>query len=265
VPHIAQGKSDVPGLLLDREARDEFKRQMEGAGERVRITLDAEFDSQAQSFTLVATVPGESDEIILMNAEADGVTAYQGTGAAVVVGILRDLAQRPLSERPRTVKAIFTTHYSGSRAMEAWAEANPQLQDKVVALVGLETMAGRRWIQNAAGDFVETSDLQPMWSYVSGGKNDVLAVSMRDMIEGLSRSPAHALIEDSVVFSESTYLHREWDLPVITTLSTPAYNISAMVPVAEKIDYSVLYELQAGYAAIVDKLMDVPRKDLDRL
>ena len=104
-----------------------------------------------------------------------------------------------------------------------------------------------------------------MWSYVSGGKNDVLAVSMRDMIEGLSRSPAHALIEDSVVFSESTYLHREWDLPVITTLSTPAYNISAMVPVAEKIDYSVLYELQAGYAAIVDKLMDVPRKDLDRL
>ena len=167
VPHIAQGHSDVPGLLIDRDTRDEFERQMKGEGKRVRITLDAEFDPVAKSFTLVATVPGQTTETILLNAEADGVTAYQGTGAAVVVGILRDLAQRPLSDRPRTVKAIFTTHYSGSRAMEAWAEANAHLKDDVVALVGLETMAGQRWIQGKSGEFIRSNDLQPMWSYVS--------------------------------------------------------------------------------------------------
>lgn len=265
VPHIAQGRSDVPGLLIDRDTRDEFERQMEGDGERVRITLDAEFDTNARSFTLVATVPGQSAETILLNAEADGVTAYQGTGAAVVIGILRDLAQRPLAERPRTVKAIFTTHYSGSRAMEAWAEANAHLEDDVVALVGLETMAGQRWIQDASGEFVRSDDLQPMWSYVSGKRSDILATLMREMIENITNSPAHVLIEDSVVFSESTYLHREWDLPVITTLSTPAYNISAMVPIANKIDYSVLYDLQVGYAQIIDRLMNVPRADLDQL
>lgn len=227
------------------------------------LCLEAKYDDNAESYTLVATLPGQSDEIILLNGEGDGVTAYQATGPAALLGTMRRLASKPISERPRTVIALFSTHYCGSQGAKAWIDQNAKLRDKVVAYVGVESVAAERWIQDARGNFRKGEGLQPSWSYVSGGKNGRLVQLMMEMVVKQQLQP-HTLVEDSVVFSEATVFHREWNLPTISTLSTPAYNLSASVPVVEKIDIDASDRIQRGYAGVIDELMKIDPNTIRR-
>ena len=94
-------------------------RDLLGRGERVTVNLQmrSEVVSGLQASSVWGTLPGMSDEEILIIAHMDGyfqAASDNASGLAAMMGLLEHFAKIPQSERPRTIRFLGSVgHHSG--------------------------------------------------------------------------------------------------------------------------------------------------------
>jgi hypothetical protein len=134
-----------------------------GAAPRVRIKLDIDRTPGLKSGTVWGTLPGTTDEQVMVVAHRDGW--FEGAndnaaGVATLVGIAEYFARVPKAERRRTIVFLGTTgHHNGTAESGAWLASHPEVFDKTALLLncehtgGIESGPGNIRLSNAVAAF----------------------------------------------------------------------------------------------------------------
>lgn len=182
-PGASQG---VPALYVDRATGDMIKAKI-AQGAQARLELVVEKHPGDFTEDIIATLPGMTDEVIIVNTHSDGTSAAQENGTLGVMALARYFASLPLSCRQKTM--IFTLNpghfHSGIGGdTDRFIKNYPEIIAKSVASVTLEHLGQTEWVDDVTG-FHATGLFEPGVFYGSQNamqllmKNAVIAEDLR--------------------------------------------------------------------------------------
>ena len=142
---VWQRTGDRPGFNLGYDDGMRLRDRL-GRGERVTVTVSVESQmvSGLRAASVWGTLPGASDEEILIIAHMDGYfrsASDNASGLAVMVGLLEHFKQVPRAERRRTIRFLGSVGHHGGPGT-SWLHDNREtaLADTVLA-INLEHVA----------------------------------------------------------------------------------------------------------------------------
>lgn len=153
-PHVGR-RQPVPAVVVGREA-GAVLREVCGAGPATaRLTLHAP-TTPVRLRSVTATLPGESDEVLVVNSHSDGQNAFEENGTVALVALARHFASLPSHQRlHRTlVVAAWPGHMSGEEGIEdasCWVVAHPDLIGRAAAAVTIEHLGATEWTVTDTG------------------------------------------------------------------------------------------------------------------
>lgn len=109
-PHTGT-RYHVSGVFVGNEQGERLK-QLAAEGRSARISVRARWD-RGRTRNIIATLPGQTRERIVVNTNTDGNTWVQENGAAGMIALARYLATLPVECRRRDVQFAFTTAHMG--------------------------------------------------------------------------------------------------------------------------------------------------------
>lgn len=115
------GIKEIPQVTISQDEGFALRDRL-GAGETVEFTLNLDLPEtlDVETAYTIATLPGSSEEEVLVLAHTDGyfqAATDNNSGMASALEIARHYAVLPIEERPRTMKFIsFPDHHHGDAA-----------------------------------------------------------------------------------------------------------------------------------------------------
>ncbi len=167
-PFPDRGLQDLPALWVGRQAGDRLRQGAE-TGCKVRLTLEADVILNSPTRTLIALLPGQSDEVIIVNTHTDGPNAIEENGGLALLALARYFAHQPRSTRKRTLAFALTTGHFASTYVPSIAGVilrHPDLILKTVAGLTIEHLGTREWVDDPSGQhYYSTGDNELAWAY----------------------------------------------------------------------------------------------------
>jgi hypothetical protein len=121
---------------------------------RVKVRLDVQRVPNLKSRTVWGTLPGMTDETVVVVAHRDGW--FEGAndnaaGVATALGVAEFFAKIPKEQRKRTIVFLGTTgHHDNGAESGAWLTAHPEFFAKTAVLLNAEHTGAAQTGQNAA-------------------------------------------------------------------------------------------------------------------
>jgi len=149
--------------LKDGLAARDLIADATGPAPRIKISLEIDRTPGLKSGTVWATLPGTTDEEVMVVAHRDGW--FEGAndnaaGVATLLGLAEYFAKIPKAQRKRTIVFLGTTgHHNSSAESGAWFAAHPEVFEKAALLLncehtgGMESGAGNIRLSNAVAAF----------------------------------------------------------------------------------------------------------------
>jgi hypothetical protein len=230
-----------------------------GRGERVRVKyrLDAEMRAGLKTASVWGTLPGATDEEILVIAHMDGYfesALDNASGLAVLVGLLDHYAKIPQAQRRRTIRFLGSAGHHGGPGTR-WLHDNRETAlAKTVLAINLEHVAAVRskyW----GPKLRMTTAVSPMRWWVHGSPKLLHAT-----LESFARFNVGITADmDPGASGEMGSMAR--DVPSIQVITSPEIkhteqDTAAWVPSAG------LEQIARAYARIVDEVNRLDRRDL---
>lgn len=143
------GAAPMPSFTMGFEDGEALREMIEAApaGHPVRlaIRLDVESVPGLQSYNVWGTLPGRTDETILVIAHRDGYFEAAGdnaSGMATMVGLAEYFASVPREQRRRTLQFVGTTGHHGTAMGVQWMADNAEtVLDKTALVINAEHTA----------------------------------------------------------------------------------------------------------------------------
>jgi hypothetical protein len=144
----------------------EDAKYLAGVSGKASLTLrvDAKTTPDARADTILATLPGPSDEVVFLTTQTDGPNECNENGGLGVLALATYAAKLPPGKRKRTlVCSLPTGHYAfgavadkvtgsgkpaGTRGVMA---EHPEMVKKIVGHMSLEQMAAMEWSAGGMG------------------------------------------------------------------------------------------------------------------
>lgn len=123
------------------------------SGAPVKLTVDAVLEPDTPTDNVWATLPGKTDEVIVINTHTDGCNCCEENGGLGVVALAQYFSKIPLAQRNRTLVFLMTTgHFAHGhvRGTQDWMNTNQDVLKKTVACVTIEHLGATHWVDNAA-------------------------------------------------------------------------------------------------------------------
>lgn len=144
VPYDAKPRG-IPGLYLSRSDGAKLKAMMAEGEMEARIEVDREM-TKVINHNIVATLPGRSDEWIIIGSHHDGPwnsAVEDASGVSLVMAQAKYWAQVPESERPHNLLFLLNGgHMSKGAGLQHFAKTRKDfLSNKVVTAIHLEHAA----------------------------------------------------------------------------------------------------------------------------
>jgi hypothetical protein len=152
---------NCPTLTLDRVAGAKVITDAK-AGKTANLKLIAEFvPSLGKGY--YGFLPGKNygsvkDEWIVIGSHTDAMSLTEENGALGILGVINYFKNIPQSERPRTLMVYLDCRHFMPGGESSWPEFNyfgtahhPELNEKVVATVGMEHMGELETIETGVG------------------------------------------------------------------------------------------------------------------
>jgi hypothetical protein len=173
--------------------------------------------------SVTAVLPGESDEVIVVNSHSDGQNGFEENGAVALVSLARHFASLPAAERLRHTLAFaaWPGHMSGVDGIEdasCWIAAHPDLCERAVAAVTMEHLGSTEWVETADDGYHATgeNEIYAIWT-TQGPMKDLVQPALVDA--GLQR---HALMKPPIQITPGRPFH-EFGIPHVAGIAGPAY------------------------------------------
>jgi hypothetical protein len=137
------------------------------------IRCDAKLVPDARADTILATLPGQSDEVVFVTTQTDGPNECNENGGLGVLAVATYWSKIPAAQRRRTlVCSLPTAHYamgavmdkesgSGRRGgtrgvLEKW----PEMAKRIVAQIAMEQMGAMDWV-DLNGTYAPSGNVAP--------------------------------------------------------------------------------------------------------
>lgn len=259
-PHQAQVQS-IPGLVLDRDMGAELKA-LAATQPDATLKLEADWkDTYVPQITGV--LPGESDEVVIVNSHTDGQNAFEENGAVALVHLARHFAS--LKGKKKLKRTVVFIAWPGHMAIPSnrpddrdtlpeqfgWITAHREIFDRTVAAVTVEHLGATRWSDDPEKGYHATgeSDFYAIWTTL-GAMQDLCKVALKK-----SDLQRHALLRPPIQVTPGVAWHHR-GIPHVAGISAPKY----LVRVSEngdmdKLDPQLAARQTAFYADVV-KLLD---------
>ena len=165
--------SDKHRVLPCIWAGAEGSRYLQSVSGKATATLrcDARLTPDARADTLVATLKGQSDEVIFLTTQTDGPNECNENGGLGVLAIATYWSKVPAANRRRTIVASFpTAHYAAGAVMDPVTGSGrrggtggvlakwPGIASRIVGQISLEQMGAMEWV-DLNGKFVATGNV----------------------------------------------------------------------------------------------------------
>ena len=258
---------DLPALWVGEQTGRRLKAAI-GQGGQARLTLLADQDEAASSDALLAMLPGQSDETILVLTHTDGGNALEENGPLVLVALARYLAGLPAGTLRRSYAFAFeTAHFArGPVAAKAGlppsagnehplnlAARHPDLIRRTVACVAIEHLGADEW-ETADGGYAATGRSALGWAITPSR-------ALADLL--LSTAPPDSRLiaarpTGERFMGEGGMAHRA-GVPTLGFVPLPAYLLTAPAGgEIAKIDPDRLHRQTAMFARLLTRLDRVP-------
>lgn len=260
-PHASKYHAPLPALLVGQESHADIRRRAR-AGEHARLTLHAEWvDCTMPSLT--AILPGESEEVIVIDTHTDGQNFIEENGGMAMLQLARHFASLPKGQRlKRTlVFAGWPGHMSGFLPECAgWLRAHPDLVKRAAAAITIEHLGAPEWDDIPGKGYGPTGRNEYMNFATTGG---ILTEFVRDGIQkhdlhqhGIQRGPGTTT---GAIFHNS-------GVPHIGIINGPNY-LLGIVPNGhmDKLDAELAARQTTMIAEMIQRIDPVPAAQLRAL
>jgi hypothetical protein len=167
VPTFALGSDD--GLKV----RDAITDAAAAGGRvRVKLNLDVSMTPNLKTSTVWGTLPGTTDETVIVVAHRDGW--FEGandnaSGVATMLGLAEHFAKIPRAQRKRTLVFLGTSgHHDGTAESGTWLSQHPETFAKTALLINCEHTAANLLISSNNSVIQTASEESPMSWYIGG-------------------------------------------------------------------------------------------------
>jgi hypothetical protein len=146
------GYFDLPALIVDRDTGAKLRTQSITVP-KATLTLTATL-TNTKSDSLVAILPGMTDEILVVNTHTDGQNAFEENAGIACANLAEHFAALPKSARQRTlVFSCVTGHFSGGGQpqTQGFIDDHPDLIAKTAAAITIEHFGCQEWNDDATG------------------------------------------------------------------------------------------------------------------
>jgi hypothetical protein len=236
------------------------KRLLEvlGRGQPVKVNLkmESEMRSGLKTASVLGTLPGTTDEDVIIMAHIDGYfegALDNGSGVASMIGLLEHFAKVPQSQR-RNIRFIGSAgHHGGPGA--AWLHDRRQTElAKTALMINLEHVAAVR-TKYWGPHLRMTTEVSPMrwWVYGSSGLLEIALQSFSRFNVGITADM------DPNASGEMGSVAR--DAPSIQVITSPEVKHTEQ-DTEEWVPAVGLEEITRAYARIIDELNKLDRKQI---
>lgn len=184
----------LPAVVVDRDTGAELKA-LAASQPAARLKVNASWqDSSVRQITGI--LPGESDEVVIVNSHTDGQNAFEENGAVALVHLARHFASlRAGMKLKRTLVFIaWPGHMADVRDIPddpnvlpeqyGWIPAHMDLFERTVGAVTIEHLGATRW----------TEYEEPEKGYHATGEEEAYAI-------WTTQGPMQALCQDALIAS----------------------------------------------------------------
>ncbi len=217
---------------------------------------------------IVATLPGMTDDVIVVHSHLDGPwysAIEDASGCAEVLAIAQYFAQIPQAERQKTLVFLFSGgHFGGpAKGTSVFIEQNPELMEKVMLDICIEHIA--QDFDAVEGKWVDTGMPQLRYVFTSGGNED----AMQLLVDTLARAVEEYDLRRFVVipgdnpFGVPTDAHAFYHAgyPIYSYITGPEY----LFDICDTIDMVAIDELNpvaSLWVDVITELDEVPASQI---
>lgn len=145
VTNEAGGASGLPSFAIGNDDAAALRKLMEKGPVKLHVKLTTEMRSNLKDSNVWGTLPGATDEEIVIFAHHDGYfeSAFDNaSGSATVIGLAEYFAKIPQAQRKRTLKFVSTAaHHAGSPGTRWMYDNLSGAMSKTVLVINCEHTA----------------------------------------------------------------------------------------------------------------------------
>ncbi len=160
------GDGSLPGLTVSPNEGNHLKELLEAGPKEATIILTGE-SSSGFTHNVYGTLPGETDDIIVILTHHDGWATNEASGTSIVMALAKYFSRIPKHHREKTLLFYCFGSHFGKKA--SWNEYNCHVYNslpKVACAINIE-MIGKQ-IKIEGGEFFETGLVAPRGMFLSG-------------------------------------------------------------------------------------------------
>jgi hypothetical protein len=262
----------VPGVFVDRSTGNRLQ-QLASQGATATLELRSQ-TKEVQTRNLIGTIPGNSDELMLLHSHTDGPNAIEDNGPNTIVAISQYLTRLPRRSLPRTVVVLLTTgHFAGGLGVTDFVlrHRNTTLRRTAGALT-LEHLGALEWNpgpngrsrltgHNEAGTIFtpESSALvTPSYEAIKRAADDPASV-LRPFTSAPGSPDGHGWP------AEGTQLWTLGALPTANYITGPTYLLNWGIPTLDKLDVNLMRHEAISFTELLLQLSRTPASALRKL
>ncbi len=167
VPYDAV-KRDFPGVYVSGNKGKILLKLMEKGTVRAKMSYEANI-SEINSHNVIGTLPGMSDEWIVIGSHHDGPwnsAVEDASGIALVLAQAQYWSQIPKEDRPFNLMFLLNcAHMAGGKGTITFVEKNKEFLKKVIVAIHLEHVA--RDVKSENGTLIPLDEPTVRWWFVS--------------------------------------------------------------------------------------------------
>jgi hypothetical protein len=251
----SQGK---PGFCVGYEdGRKILELIGKGQSVKVKIALEAEEKTGLKTASVLGTLPGTTDEDVWVIAHMDGYfdgAMDNGSGLAVMMGLLEHFAKVPQAERKRNIIFMGSAGHHGGPGTRWMHDERATVLTKTALIINLEHVSAVR-TKYWGARLRKSNAVAPMRWWVWGSKPllDIALKSFARFNVGLTEDM------DPGASGEIGQLAR--DAPSMQVISSPEAKHTEE-DTEEWVPAAGLEQVARAYAKIIDEVNKLPRRDL---
>ena len=273
-PHSGT-RHHVPSVFVGSDHAQEI-RDLAGSGATAEVVVRAEW-AEVPTRNLIATLPGETRERIIVNTNTDSVNWVQENGPVAAVAMARYFGSLPVECRSRDIQFALTSNhlgYSGDGTFRYGEQLDQDFDDGTVAFVmALEHLGAREIlpVEGAADGELELTGEAEMFAWSAPDESPALVEASVDAVKrrGLNRTivlEGVGLPSDETVPSIcsqgglGTNFHGIL-IPTIAGISGP-WSLWAPSFGEDAIDFDRMRDQTLAFTDVAIQLDDVPQPEI---
>jgi hypothetical protein len=224
---------------------------------KVKLKMTSEMRPGLKTASVLGTLPGTTDEEVIIIAHIDAFfegALDNGSGVAVMIGLLEHFAKVPQAKRRRNIRFLASAGHHGGPGTNWLHEGRETELAKTVLMINLEHVAAVR-TKYWGSKLRMTTAVSPMRWWVYGSKNllDIALTSFSRFNVGITADM------DTNASGEMGQAAR--DAPSIQVITSPEVKHTEQDS-ADWVPANGLEQIGRAYARIIDQVNTLDRKDI---